>query len=795
MHRFGIVLLALGGGVIALVFLALIGGWFMVRGSLPPLSGEREAIGLHAELAIDRDSMGVPSIRAGSLRDAIYGQGFVHGQDRFFQMDLLRRMVAGELAELVGAPALPSDRQFRLYGYRRAAELHLDNLIHSERELLDAYVEGVNAGLTSLSRRPPEYLVLRIHPEPWEPIDTILSFLYFYIGLSTHYNEERHLRTLYALLPDELADFLTPDASRFDAPIVGTTEEDPTGGYEPLPIPGPDLIDLRTEGTPTTGTAMGTDPVTGPLPGGSNAWALRADDGTTLLANDPHLGIQVPGIWYRVQLEWEGERAVGVSPPGLPGIFIGTNRSVAWGVTAAVVDQTDLVEIELDPEDPSLYRVPGGWDTLEVRREELRVRGGTPETLEVRGTRWGPVRFTGHDGVPLALRSPAFDPGGVTLRQLDIMGAREVGHIAETLRELGGPGLSILMADRDGRIGWIVSGVLPLREGFSGHRPVSFSTPGVGWAGVRDEADRPMEIIDEPGALHTANQRLVPLPEARELSRMWMPPLRATRIADVITRSDFDTDIAGNHELQLDTRSLLHEPLRDIALAAIPDSPDDPRLDSIRVYLTDWDGQAGANSPHFRVVVRTGSHLLDGVLSHLLEPVRREAPGFRYTWALSHEPALRILEEQPEHLLPAGYPDWDRYIQGMLLVAAEALEASGSDGLQTPWGETNRLNAQHPFGQISPALGRFLNYPRNRQPGWSGTVRASSPTYGQSFRMVVRPGDFDSGTFQMPGGQSGHPLSRYYQRGHRAWADGIPAPLAPGPSERTLTLSPATEVP
>ncbi len=791
MRRFGIILFSLCAGVVGLVFAALIGGWFFVRSSLPPLSGELTTAGLAAELTINRDSLGVPTIRAATLRDAVFGQGFVHGQDRFFQMDLLRRLVSGEMAALVGEPALPSDRQFRPYGYRRAAELHLANLDPAERDLLDAYVDGVNAGFSSLARRPPEYLVLRVHPEPWEPVDTMLSFLYFYIGLSTHYRSERHLRPLYDVLPAELADFLTPDASRFDAPVLGASDDDPTGGYEPAAIPGPEVVDLRNR----SATAPGPAPTEvaldfGPQPGGSNAWAIRGEDGSTLLANDPHLAISVPGIWYRVQMEWGQSRVLGVSPPGLPGVFIGMSRGLAWGVTAAIVDQTDLVEVELDPDDPLRYRVPGGWDTLVVRDEQLAVRGADSRTLQTRETRWGPILFTGDDDVPLALRSPAFDPGGVTLRQLAILESAEMEDLVQVLRELGGPGLSILMADREGRIGWVVSGVLPLREGFSGRRPVSFATPGVGWAGVRSEDDRPVVILDEPGRLHTANQRLLPLAEARELSHQWMPSPRASRIRDVTGREGFGTGIDASHELQLDTRSLLHEPLRQIALDAIPDDPEDERLDSLRVYLRDWDGNAGSGSPHFRAVVRTGSQLLNGVLSPLLAPVRLEAPGFRYTWEMSDEPALRILEEQPEHLLPEGYPDWDRYIQSLLLLAVESLESPDGDGLSTPWGEDNRLSAQHPFGQISPALGRFLNLPNHRQPGWSGTVRASSQTYGQSFRMVARPGDFQTATFQMPGGQSGHPMSRYYQRGHWAWADGTPARLEPGPSEYSLTLYP-----
>jgi len=770
-RRFGLILVWGFSAILLIVALVLGGGYLYLRGSLPPLDGTRSAEGLEAELRIERDSLGVPVIEAESLGDVVYGQGFVHGQDRFLQMDLLRRLMAGRLSELVGVPGLPSDRENRAYGWMEAAELHLENLDPDDRRLLDRYVEGVNAGLASLGRRRPEYLVSRSTPEPWRPVDSILAYLYFYPALSEHYRTERHLRTLYAVLPTPVADFLTPDASRFDAPVL--VDDDISGGYTPLPIPETVEVGAARVGLVET-----------PLPFGSNAWALRDEEGRTIVANDPHLGLSIPGVWYRVELRWENRRVVGVSPPGLPGVFAGMSEDLAWGVTAAIVDQTDLVELEIDPEDASRYQVAGGWDTIQVHTELVRVRGSADETVEVRRSRWGPILFEGHDGVPLALRSPAYDEGGVTLRVLATLQARTLEDMVELIHDLGGPGLSIVVADRDGRIGWGVAGVLPERIGFSGKRPVSFTPPWVGWTGVRDRSERPMVILDEAGAFHTANQRLLSMPESRALSYRWMPPYRALRIAESIPDAPLTVD--WHHDFQLDTRSLLHDPIRDIALEVLADA-DEPILDTLRIHLEAWDGTADPDTPYFRSMVRVGSRLMDAVLSPLLEPVHAADPRFVYRWELSHEPALRILEERPPHLLPEGFEGWDDFLRAHLLAVARRLS---DEGFEVTWGEVNRARIHHPFGQVAPVLGRFLNLPSDPLAGWSGTVRAQTPSYGQSFRFVGIPGDFESATFQMPAGQSGNPFSRYYRAGHDAWLEGAQVPLTAGPPRHTLVLIP-----
>ncbi|TVR55450.1 MAG: penicillin acylase family protein [Gemmatimonadales bacterium] len=786
MQRLGIILLSGFGGVLILILVILVGGLVWMRGSLPPLDGSGSLPGLSATATLQRDSLGIAVIRTRSYEDAIRTQGFAHGQDRFFQMDLLRRLVAGEMAALFGEVALASDRRYRPFGYREAARDHLQHLPPRERTLLNAYVEGVNAGLRSLGRRPPEYLVVRSEPDPWRAEDSILAVLAFYDILSVDHQTERHLHTLFEALPRELATFLTPDATRFDALVWVEEGADPTGGYRPLPLPGPEVVDLRDRDPGPSPTIR----LFGDFPGGSNAWAVAFDEGLPVVANDPHLSLGVPNVWYRAEFHWDGGRVFGAGPPGLPGILVGLTDHLAWGITAALVDQTDLILVEVDSADSLSYRTPDGPEPFQFQQAVLEVRGAAADSLTVVRTRWGPVLFRDHEDRPLAFRSPALDPGGVSLRYLELAASRTVEAAQGHLAELGGPALSLVLADRSGAIGWIVSGVLPQRRGMDGRLPVSWASPEVGWDGVRPPGERPSVVLREPGLLKSANQRLLPLPESRSLSHQWMLPTRARRIQDLLQESP-PASPETHSRLQLDTRSLAHDPIRNLLLEWIPPEEEEPALAEARAAAAAWDGTAAADSREFAVLVVMRESLRDAVLSALLSPAAELDPRFVYGWPLADEPVLRILEERPDHLLPPPHEDWEELIRAAVIRGMEVLaDDPAGGGTDLPWGQRNRARISHPFGELSTALGWLLNLPPNPLPGWAGVIRAQSPTYGQSLRFTGRPGEPETATFQMPGGQSGHFLSPFYQAGHDAWVRGDSPPLQAGAPIHVLRLRP-----
>ncbi|TVP44460.1 MAG: penicillin acylase family protein [Gemmatimonadales bacterium] len=804
-RRFGFILLALFGTLVVLAFGILLSGVLWIRGSLPLLEGNRTVEAVTAPVALERDSLGVAVVRAVGWHDGLLGVGFAHGQDRYFQMDLVRRLMTGELAQLVGPDAVASDRQMRAYGYRDAAALHLRNLPPHHRAALDAYVAGVNAGIGSLGSRPPEYVLLRSRPAAWTAEDAVLTYLYFYHVLSTHYREERHIRELHLHLPEPVARFLTPETSRFDQVVPGMGPDAAgggTGGYQPLGIPPAAVFDLRRqdEALPDGRRALR---IYGDLPGGSNAWAVGGTEGEpALLAGDPHLSLQVPGTWYRAEVHWQGGVVRGATLPGLPGFLVGMTDHLAWSATAAMVDQTDLVELELHPEDPSRYRTPEGWSPFQTRPDTVRVRGGDDVIMMRRLTRWGPVVRMAPDSTLLALRSPAFDPGGITMEHLEVAHARSVHDAVAVARRMGGPGLGLVFGDAAGRTAWVVSGVLPGREGMDGRRPVAAGTGAVRWTGPRPESDRPVVVDSAGGYLFAANQRFASLSVSRTFSGHWVSPTRARRIDELLSADGGAAlDESVHYAHQLDTRSLEHEFVRVLILDLLPD-PEDPDADpdapplgpglvTLRAQAVAWDGHADATSPHFRTMEAAGRALRGAALGPLLGVVLLHDPEYRYGWLLAHEPAFRILEERPAHLLPPGEESWESYLRRALQRAASDLGGLfGDEGWETPWGEVNVTRIVHPFSTAQPALARFLNMPGHPMPGWLGAVRAQSPEYGQSLRFVGRPGSPQGAILDMPGGQSGHPVSRWYDAGHLAWVRATATPLTAGPAEYRLMLNP-----
>jgi penicillin G amidase len=797
-RRFGIGILVTFGALVVLAVLVLVLGVLGVRGSLPPLDGERAVPGLVAPATLERDSLGVAVVRAGGWNDGHFALGFAHGQDRFFQMDLARRQMSGTLSALFGALALDNDATMRAYGFSDAARRHLVALPPRHRETLDAYVAGVNAGLSSLSRRPPEYLLLRQRPEPWSAEDALLVYLNFYFELSTHYRNEAWNRELHAVLPTQAARLLTPETSRFDRPMEVLSGGDPSGGHLPLPIPPPWILDLHNDDGPSPAELLDARraiSIYGDLPGGSNAWAAGVVGGPALVAGDPHLALRVPGIWYRSELHWPGGVLRGATLPGMPGFFVGMSEHLAWSPTAAMVDQTDLVELELDPDDPLRYRVPEGWGTFQVIVDTLRARSAEPRVVERRVTHWGPVVRTAPDGTPLVLRSPAYDVGGLTFEHLEMIRARSVPEAVELARRIGGPGIGLVLGDAEGRVGWIVTGVLPARRGTDGRLPTEGAAGSVAWIGARPEEERPVVVDSAGGFVYTANHRFAALPQSQTFSGAWVSPTRALRIEELLS-SDHRPSERLHQGYQLDTRSLEHEFVRTFLLDLLDPEETDPDLQALRQHAEGWNGRADAGAPEFRTMVFVGERIRNAALAPLVALVVREVPEYRYRWLLAHEAAFRILEERPIHLLPPSEESWEDYLLGELRTAAVELGRDGlpsglsSSRFNVPWGEENEARIRHPFSSAQPALARFLDLSADPLDGWPGAVRAQAPAYGQSLRFVGRPGRPESALLDLPGGQSGHPLSRWYGAGHEAWVQGMGMPLSAGPAEHVLNLVP-----
>lgn len=786
----GALLLASGG---AAVYLTL-------RSSLPQLEGEMPVPQLAGVASIERDENGVPTIRARSRRDLAFATGFAHAQDRYFQMDLMRRAAAGELAELLGAPAIKADEKLRIHGFRRVTAEVLARASETERELLEAYTEGANYALEQAEARPWEYWVLRTLPEPWKVEDCVLVAFSMYLDLNDSSGEEELAKgRLRQVLPAALFEFMHPPGTEWDAPVTG-------GALRGSAPPGPEVYDLRAE--PTRLVALNAPASRTPLEertmAGSNSWAVAAThtkDGVALLANDMHLGLRLPHVWYRARLlvESSGEEQldlVGVTLPGLPMLIAGSNGHLAWGFTNSYGDWTDLVVVEPDPENEARYLTASGSEPFEERKETIEVRGGVPVTIEVRSTRWGPIVQHDEAGRPLALAWTAHRPQATNMHMLSFELARNVEQALDAANRAGGPVQNIVIADSSGRIGWSFMGQVPVRANYDSTVPASWRAPETGWTGWRRPEEYPRIIDPASGRLWTANTRTIDL-------ETWLAFLgdggydlgaRAAQIRDALLAKASATaeDMLA---IQLDDRALFLARWRDWLLDLLDAAALEghPLREEARGYMEKWSGHADEEDVGYRIVRAMRLQIRKDVFDALTAEARARFPQTVFTPSSQFEgPLWMLVTQRPEHLLDPEYPTWEAALLASVDRAlAQLLEECGELAACT-WGAQNTLSMRHPLSAALPFARYWLDMPHRPLPGDSSMPRVQAVSFGASERLVVSPGREEQGFLQMPGGPVDHPLSPFYGAGHEAWVKGEPTPLLPGTPRYTLKLVPAT---
>jgi penicillin amidase len=774
-----------------------------VRASLPQVAGERAVAGLAAPVRVERDALGVPTVRGANRNDVARALGFLHAQDRFFQMDLMRRQGAGELSELFGGAALDVDKEYRVHRFRHRARRLLAGTSAPERALLESYAAGVNAGLAALGAHPFEYVLLRTPPAPWRAEDSVLVIYAMYFELQHTGGREASLGLMADLLPPQLAAFLAPPGTEWDAPLSGAPFAQP-------PVPGPEVLDLRTAPPPALpkAAARSRSPFEAPVDEetltraavGSNNWAVAGThtaDGRALLANDMHLGHGVPNVWYRASLAWPapgGERRItGVTLPGTPAVVVGSNGHVAWGFTNSYGDWNDLVVLEMDPRQPGVYRTPAGPRRLQKVSEPIRLKGGREVAFEVEESIWGPVIDRDHQGRPRALVWTAHFPVAANLRMTALEGARTLEEALHAAQLSGTPAQNFVVADASGRIGWTIMGRIPRRVGFDGRVPTSWADGTRRWDGWLTPAEAP-RIVDPPtGRLWTANARTM---EGEALALLgdggYALGARARQIRDDL----FALDKATAEDLlavQLDDRALFLARWRELLLQTLRSpAASAPRYQELRRLVeTTWTGRASLDSVAYRATrafhIEVGEHVY-GPLTWRCRQADERFGGFQPEQ--DEGPMWALVTARPAHLLDPRFRTWDELLLASVDGVLERFARFGDDLSQRTWGERNRVRPQHPLSQAVPALGRWLDMPMRQLPGDLDMPRVQAPGFGASERLVVSPGQEGKGFFHMPVGQSGHPMSPHYSDGHAAWAEGRPTPFLPGPAVHTLTLVP-----
>ncbi len=779
--------------LLALVLLIFLAGSLTLRGSLPRLSGITELNGLIEEVVVTRDALGVPDIQAHSRLDAAQALGYIHAQDRFFQMDLQRRNAAGELAALLGSALLDVDRDNRRHQFRSRARLVVQGTTGEDRAILEAYTAGVNAGLDDLRARPFEYLFLRQKPEPWRPEDTILTLHTMFLDLSFWTaNTEKAWSTVRDNLSPEMADFLLPQGNRWEAPL----QTDPVAQVS---LPDSSVIDVRdwvfNDQTYQQYRTHRHDSA------GSNNWAVAGSltaHGGAILANDMHLGHGLPNIWYRARMSWpEGDTTrsvVGVTLPGTPALVAGSNGQVAWGFTNSYGDWADLVVLEFDPTDTTRYLTPGGWREMVREPEIITIAGAEPDTLWVEKTIWGPIWTTDSQGHRLALRWSAHDTEAVNINLRHLESASDLESILALAGTVGIPQQNLVCVDSTGRIAWTIIGPIPRRVGWDGRMSVSWADGSCRWDGYLDPALQPRIVDPEEGRLWTANNRVTAGEDLQVIGDGgYGLGARARQIRDDLRALERPTekDLLG---VQLDDRAVLMGQWRRVFLGVLERATlaeGSPREQYRNIIRDEWSGHAGVESVAYHLVRNTTFIFEDQIYDLLLRGLNGEGLEFRvrelpYRLAVAWE----ILAARPDHLLPPWADDWDDWVLQVMDEVIDRATSGGKELADFTWGSRNQVHVEHPFINFAPWLSRWLAAPLQGLPGDTFMPRVQHRGSGASERLVVSPGKEESGILHMPGGQSGHPMSPYFLAGHEDWAQGKATALLPGPEQERLLLRP-----
>jgi len=703
--------------VVILFLLATVLGavyWFGWR-PLPQRSGSVDAP-VSAPVTVLFDTLGEPHIRAASQQDALIVQGYVTAQDRLWQMDSLRRYASGTLAEVLGPAAVESDRELRRLRLRRLAEAAYIRIPAADRAALAEYTLGVNEFIAKhRDNLPVEFTLLGYQPRPWSVIDSLLVGLYMFRDLTTTWRDELAKRAMLADGDAAKVNFLFAERS----------------GNEPSP--------------------------------GSNSWALAGShtaSGKPLLSNDMHLAYSLPGIWYLAHLQAPGLDVAGVTVPGLPGVAVGHNQHVAWGITNLQFDVQDLYIEKLDDR-TGRYLYQGHVEQARREREVIEVKGGRPIETTTWVTRHGPLFLV--DGQEhLALRWTAAEPGLFQFPFLDIDRAENWDQFTTALTRWVGPGANFVYADTSGHIGYHAAGMLPKRRGYQGDVPVDGSSGDDDWDGFLPFDQLPSTYNPPSGMIASANQNPFPADYPAPVNGNFAPPLRVRRIRELLSAHN-GWKAADMLAVQGDIYSAFSKFLASQVVAAVDQrGAHNVELDPAVALLRSWNGQMDKDL--------AAPFLMSLVYLHVRTAVADiAAPGKGQIYEFNMGPAVieKLLRERPD----GWFQDYNAMLLRALLDALdEGKRIQGRDVKRWRYGTYLRVEIDHPI--LHPALAKlsvigkaldFFEIGPVPMSGSSTTVKQTSRVLAPSMRMNADLGDWERSLMNIQIGQSGQPLSTHYK--------------------------------
>ncbi|HEY8068895.1 MAG TPA: penicillin acylase family protein [Burkholderiales bacterium] len=754
--------------LLAAVLLA--GAWFYLRQSLPQTQGEVRIAGLTAPVEVMRDRYGIPHIFAASLEDASFATGYVHAQDRLWQMEMSRRIAAGRLAEILGAGALETDRFLRTLGVRRSAEANLRKLDSETRRLLDAYAAGVNAFLATDPVLPVEFWLTGARPEPWSPVDSVAWVKMMAWELGGNWRSELLRMRLAKTLPlARINQFLPPYPGEASPALpdlkelYGTLERD--------------AVQLAQFAPDNEGL-------------GSNNWVVsgeRSASGKPLLANDPHLGLTAPPVWYFAHISAPGLNVIGATLPGVPGVILGRNQRIAWGFTNTGPDVQDLYIEKLDA--GGGYLAPDGPRQFQVIEETIRVKGAEPEKLRVRVSRHGPVISdvvrSAKDDAPrghvIAFAWTALADDDRTMQaSLEMGRAREWDGFLAAARDFQSPQQNMVYADVEGNIGFVAAGRVPVRKpanDLKGMAPAPGWLAKYDWDGYIPFEQLPRSFNPASGAVVTANHRITPPGYAPFISSEWQPPYRADRIQQLLDAAPKHT-VESFARIQADVVSLAMRELLPKLLATRPRS-DEAR--QVLALLAKWDGAMAPERSEPLIAWAWWRELARALYADEL------GDAFSANWqsrAVFINAVLSGNADQARWCDDVRTPAVET-CEEILAVSLEAALADlrkryGSNTAGWRWGEAHiALHEHRPFGR-QPLLAKIFDI-SVPSPGDAYTVdvgrnnlndeaRPFANRHAPSLRAIYDLSDLEKSLYIHSGGQSGNILSPHYAAFTEAWA-------------------------
>jgi penicillin amidase len=774
----------LAGLVLLVVLLAASARWYIGRAEADPA---RDAVipGLHGDVEVWRDSLGVPHVWAKDEEDMVRAVGYVQAQDRLWQMELFRRVADGRMAEVLGPPLLETDRFLRTLGMGRAAAENERALDPESRRLLQAYADGVNAWIDHHpGPLPPEFVVLRFQPERWTVRNTLAIGKIMAWDLAD-WNEGLDLQRALDAVGPELAKDLYPAYPEWGPTILGADAQWAGKGAAAPAAPG-----LRIPRPVQSDTSAAARRAAVPLPRipalalalldgastsrASNSWVIggsRTKSGKPILANDTHLALRAPSLWYLGAIHGGAIDAAGMMLPGFPVVVIGHNKCVAWGYTNAMVDDVDFFVERVDPSDTTRYLTPTGPMPFVVRPETIQVKGAAPVIQRVRVTRHGPVLSDVDErvrGKVLAMRWTALDP---STEMTAVVGMNRAGSAAEFMRALpafNNPHQNVIFADVDGNIGYWMGGRVPVRKGGDGILPVPGWTGEGDWTGWLAFDQHPHALNPAEGFIVTANNRQLPASSGYpyRIGNNWVEPYRALRIREMILAGHALT-AADVQRQEMDVRDEMAVRYKPVAVRAAELASDSAAARELRA----WTGDASVDS-HAAALFYVW---LDNLRHAVGDDEFRGKPVYFPRSAL-------------EHVLDRGGGAW---VDDVRTPQAETLDGHSSKAMREAiatvgtrtWGDLHVTTIAHPLGVVG-VLNRSLGlnigpFPNGgsgntvKVAGYGGRTPPFVNAYGPSQRHVVDMADVDDeGGFVIPTGQSGVPTSRHYRDQTPMWRTG-----------------------